>query len=63
MCYTEIGRLHDYREYSLFSGSTPEKRLWDWIKLAEDKNLKRIRLEESKDIWPAFKNLFGGRTQ
>ncbi len=62
MCYTEIGKLHNYREYSLFTGGHPEKRLWDWTKLVEDKNFKRIRLEESNDIWPAFKKLFGGRT-
>ena len=62
MCYTEIGKLHDYREYSLFSGSNPEKKLWDWTKLVEGKNFKRVRLEESKDIWPAFKKLFGGKT-
>jgi sporulation protein YhbH len=61
MCYTEIGRLHDYKEYSLFSGGSPEKKLWDWVKLAEDKTFKRIRLEEHKDIWPAFKKLFGGK--
>ncbi len=61
MCYAEIGKLHNYREYSLFAGGTPEKRLWDWTKLAEDKNFKRIRLEEHRDIWPAFKKLFGGR--
>jgi len=61
MCYTEIGKLYEYREYALFSGS-PEKRLWDWTKLIEDKNFKRIRLQENKDIWPAFKKLFGGRT-
>ena len=64
MCYTEIGKLHNYSEYShsLFGGTSPDKRLWDWTKLAEDKNFKRIRLEEHKDIWPAFKKLFGGRT-
>ena len=62
MCYTEIGRLHDYREYSLFSGNAPAKRLWDWMKLMEGKNFKRIRLEEATDIWAAFKKLFGGKT-
>jgi len=62
MCYTEIGKLHDYREYSLFGGGTADKKLWDWTKLAEDKNFKRIRLEENKDIWPAFRKLFGGRS-
>jgi hypothetical protein len=62
MCYAEIGRLHDYREYSLFSGSAPAKRLWDWMQMAEGKNFKRIRLEEAKDIWAAFKKLFGGKT-
>jgi uncharacterized sporulation protein YeaH/YhbH (DUF444 family) len=61
MCYTEIGKLNNYNEYSLFSGGQPEKRLWDWTKLIEDKNFKRVRLEESKDIWPAFKKLFGGK--
>jgi uncharacterized protein len=61
MCYTEVGKLHNYREYSLFAGGTPEKRLWDWTQLAEDKNFKRVRLEDSKDIWPAFKKLFGGK--
>jgi len=61
MCYTEIGQAHHYREYSLFSGHTPEKKLWDWTKLIEDKEFKRIRLEENKDIWSAFKKLFGGR--
>jgi sporulation protein YhbH len=61
MCYTEIGALYDYREMSLFSGADAEKRLWDWAKLAEDKNFQRIRLEESRDIWPAFKKLFGGK--
>lgn len=60
MCYTEIGKLFDYSEYSMFSG-VAEKRLWDWTKLVENKNFKRIRLEESSDIWPAFKKLFGGR--
>jgi len=64
MCYTEIGKLHDYNQYSLFSnsGGAPDKKLWDWIKLVEDKNFKRIRLEENKDIWSAFNKLFGGRT-
>ena len=61
MGYTEIGKLQDYREYSLFAGGTVEKRLWDWTKLIEDKNFKRIRLKEHKDIWPSFKKLFGGR--
>jgi sporulation protein YhbH len=61
MCYTEIGKQYG-SEYNLFSGTTTEKKLWDWTKLAEDKNFKRIRLEEHKDIWPAFKKLFGGRT-
>ena len=61
MCYTEIGKLHNYSEYSLFAGGTTEKRLWDWTKLIEDKNFKRIRLEEHKDIWASFKRLFGGR--
>tara|TARA_Y100000592_G_C5480497_1_gene325172 strand:- start:5457 stop:6644 length:1188 start_codon:yes stop_codon:yes gene_type:complete len=62
MCYTEIGPLNKH-EYSLFSGSeTNQKKLWNWTKLVEDKNFKRVRLSESKDIWPAFKKLFGGKT-
>ena len=62
MCYTEIGRLQKYSEYSLFTNSGGEKKLWDWVRLAEGKSFKRIRLEEHKDIWPAFKKLFGGKT-
>ena len=60
MCYTEIGSEGRYKEYSLFTGSTPEKRLWDRISTVEDKNFKRVRLSKSKDIWVAFKKLFGG---
>ena len=60
MCYTEIGALSKY-EYALFGNSSGEKKLWDWTKLIEDKNFKRIRLSENKDIWQAFKKLFGGR--
>ena len=60
MCYTEIGKLFEYSEYAMFA-SGREKRLWDWTKLIENKNFKRIRLEESKDIWPSFKKLFGGK--
>ena len=62
MCYTEIGKLINTSEFGLFGGGTTEKKLWDWTKLAEDKNFKRIRLEESKDIWPSFRKLFGGRS-
>ena len=62
MCYTEIGKLNNYNEYSLFGGTSPDKRLWDWTKLIEDKYFKRTRLEEHKDIWPSFKKLFGGRS-
>jgi len=61
MCYTEIGDPRRGSEYSLYSEAAAEKRLWDWTKLAEDKNFKRIRLTKGKDIWPAFKKLFGGR--
>ena len=62
ICYTEIGRLNNYSEYSLFAGGTTEKRLWDWTKLIENKNFKRIRLEEHKDVWASFKKLFGGKS-
>jgi sporulation protein YhbH len=62
MCYTEIGPLRFGSEYNLFGTGTNEKRLWDWTKLAEGKTFKRVRITESKDIWPAFKKLFGGRT-
>jgi len=61
MCYTEIGKVYSYGDFPSFPGGTVEKRLWDWTKLAEDKTFKRIRLEEHKDIWPAFKKLFGGK--
>ena len=62
IAYTEIGKLYDHSEYSLFSGGTTEKRLWDWTKLIDTKNFKRLRLQEHKDIWPSFKKLFGGRS-
>ena len=62
MCYTEIGKLHNYSEYSLFAGGTTDKKLWDWTKLIEGKNFKRIRLEQNKDVWPSFRKLFGGKT-
>ena len=62
MCYTEIGKLVKYSDYDFFTGEKKTKRLWDWTKLIEDKNFKRIRLEDHKDIWPSFKKLFGGRT-
>ena len=62
MCYTEIGKLVNYSEYSLFAGGTPDKKLWDWTKLVEDKMFKRVRLEEHSDIWPSFKRLFGGKS-
>jgi sporulation protein YhbH len=62
MCYTEIGKMINYQDYSLFAGGTVDKRLWDWTKLVEDKNFKRIRLQEHKDIWPSFRKLFGGRS-
>jgi uncharacterized sporulation protein YeaH/YhbH (DUF444 family) len=45
----------------LFGNGSGEKKLWDWTKLAEDKNFKRIRIKKNSDIWPAFKKLFGGR--
>ena len=61
MCYTEIGRMRGSSDYSLFSGTQVDRSLWDWIKPAEDKTLKRIRLQKSPDIWLAFKKLFGGR--
>ena len=43
---------------SIATNSAPSKT----NKPAEDKNIKRNRLTENKDIWPAFKKLFGGRT-
>ena len=62
MCYTEIGKMRNTAEYNIFGSGEADKRLCDWTKLAEDKNFKRNRLTEHKDIWPAFKKLFGGRT-
>ncbi len=61
MCYTEIGKLHNYTDYSLYNTGRPDKKLWDWTMLVEDNLFKRIRLQEHKDIWPAFKKLFGGK--
>ena len=60
MCYTEIGSESRDRDYNLFATGNPSSRLWDMILTVEDKNFKRIRLEKSKDIWVAFKKLFGG---
>ena len=63
MSYAEIGKITSYDgRGGIFQTGSAEKKLWDWTKLAEDKNFKRIRLQEHKDIWPAFKKLFGGRT-
>tara|TARA_R110002126_G_scaffold131714_2_gene275599 strand:+ start:2909 stop:4102 length:1194 start_codon:yes stop_codon:yes gene_type:complete len=61
MCYTEIGKMFNYQEFTLYAAASGEKRLWDLTNSLEDKNFKRIRLEKSKDIWSAFKKLFGGR--
>jgi uncharacterized protein len=61
MCYTEIGKLAHYREYSLYTEAAGVKRLWDWVTHVEGKNFKRIRLEESSNIWDAFRKLFGGK--
>ena len=62
MSYTEIGRIRNHDGYGgIFQTGNVDKKLWDWTKLAEDKNFKRIRLQEHRDIWPAFKKLFGGR--
>ena len=62
IAYTEIGKLHTHSEYSLFSAAGKvEKKLWDWTKLIENKNFKRIRIEQHQDIWPSFRKLFGGK--
>jgi uncharacterized protein len=60
MCYSEVG-ANELGYRNLFGESAGEKRLWDWTKLAEDKNFKRVRIKKNSDIWPAFKKLFGGR--
>ena len=60
MCYTEIGTESRYSDLQIFAGKA-DKRLWDLVKLAEGDNFKRIKLAKSKDVWPAFKKLFGGR--
>jgi len=61
MCYTEIGRQNTYDNNSfLFTGS-PERKLWDWLQLLDHPTFKRIRLREHRDIWKAFKKIFGGR--
>jgi uncharacterized protein len=61
MCYTEVGPLSPYSDYALFSKGFGEKKLWDWMDHLENKSFKKVRLKESKDIWPAFKRLFGGK--
>ena len=59
MCYTEVGEQRT-SDYSLYSGQV-EKKLWDWVRLAEGKTFKRVRITKSRDVWPAFKKLFGGK--
>ena len=61
MCYTEIGAMRGISDAFLFSGNA-EKNLWDWLKLIEDKDFKRVRIVNHKDIWASFKKLFGGKT-
>jgi sporulation protein YhbH len=61
MCYTEIDNKNHNDQYALFGNTDTGKKLWDWMKLIEDKKFKRILLTDNKDIWPAFKNLFGGK--
>ena len=61
MCYTEIGKQNIYDNSNfLFTGS-PERKLWDWLKILEHQTFKRVRLLEHRDIWKAFKKIFGGR--
>jgi len=60
MCYTEIGEVRGVNDSFLFSGKV-EKKLWDWLKLIEDKNFKRIRIQTHDDIWVSFKKMFGGK--
>ena len=60
MCYSEVG-ANELGYGSLFGDGSGEKKLWDWTKLAEGKNFKRIKIKKNSDIWPAFKKLFGGR--
>ena len=62
MAYTEAGKMNKYDAGSLFSTGKPEKKMLDWTKLIEDKSFKRIRIEGVKDVWVAFRKLFGGRT-
>ena len=61
MCYTEIGETRGVNDSFLFSGKV-EKKLWDWLKLIEDKNFKRIRIQTHDDIWTSFKKMFGGKS-
>ncbi len=60
MCYSEVG-ANELGYGSLFGDGSGEKKLWDWTKLAEGKNLKRIKIKKNSDLWPALKKLFGGR--
>ena len=61
MCYTEIGKQSIYDNNSFLFTGTPERKLWDWLKLLEHSTFKRVRLVEHRDIWKAFKKIFGGR--
>ena len=61
MCYAEIGASALSEGYNLFGTGITRERLWDRTKPAEDSTFKRIRITQSKDIWKAFKKLFGGK--
>ena len=61
MCYTEIGPEKNFGDAYLFTGKS-EKKLWDWLRLIEDKDFKRVRIVDHKDIWKSFKKLFGAKT-
>ena len=63
MCYTEIGQHRPHDDSGFLFGEPPQKKLWDWLKLIESKDFKRVRLINHSDIWKSFKKLFGGITQ
>ena len=41
----------------------PNSRMWDIYQPLVDKKFKTLKMINSKEIWPSFKKLFGGRPE
>ena len=66
ICYAEINPFlqDDSDANTLFSFSSTiandPNGMWSRLAPLEDDGIKRVRIAESKDIWPSFNKLFGG---